>query len=310
MHAAVKSLIIPALLSGTLFAQTVAQSTIAEKLGYDKDAILLIVHADDIGLAQSVNAATIKAYENGGISSGSIMVPCPWTNDFASYNRDHPDLDVGIHITLNAEWENYRWDGTLPAGEIPSLLDEQGYFYSSVEDVARNADAAEVEKEVRAQIERAITLGIEPTHLDTHMGSIGARPELFQIYLKMGKVYQLPLLIPRFWIQMLPEEVKSAVEEEQILVDGFFMLNQAPEDGSWEKAYGAMLGQMQPGLNLMIVHLAHDNAEMQSIAIDHPEFGSAWRQKDLDFVSSHAFRKMIEKHQIHLIGWKEIKSVM
>jgi hypothetical protein len=112
------------------------QETIAERLGYDANAKLLIVHADDIGLARSVNIAAARAFEVGGITSGSVMVPCPWFPDFAGYYREHGPLDVGIHITLTAEWEHYKWGGVSPAGEIPSLLDEYGHFYASVEEVA------------------------------------------------------------------------------------------------------------------------------------------------------------------------------
>lgn len=291
---------------------TNAQETqsLSEKLGYEKDAILLIVHADDLGLAQSVNEASIEAFGNGGITSGSLMVPCPWAPDFASYYRDHPGLDVGIHITLNAEWKYYRWDGVLPANEIPSLLDEAGYLHPTVEDVARNDVPAEVEKEVRAQIERAKELGIRPTHLDTHMGSIAAKPELLQIYLKLGMEYELPLLLPRNQIMQLPSEQRSTVTGEFALLDGLYMMNSDPGTSEWTKAYGSMLGQMKPGLNQLIVHLAHDNDEMQAIAADHPDFGASWRQRDLEFVSGDEFREMLKTNGIQLVTWKQIQEVM
>lgn len=286
------------------------QKNLAEKMGYDKDAKLLIVHADDIGLAQSVNTASIQAFEKGGITSGSIMVPCPWFPDFAEYFKSHPDLDVGIHITLTAEWEIYKWDGVMPSGEITSLLDEQGYFYPTVEAVGQHADPLEAEREIRAQIERAIAFGIHPTHLDTHMGSIGANMELMQIYMKLGYEYGLPLLIPRMWIQFLPEEMRNMIEQNNVLLDGLFMLNAAPEDGSWSEAYRQMLERIEPGLNQMIVHLAIDNDEMQAISINHPDFGSAWRQNDLDFVTSKEFQEMLKENNIQLVSWKEIKAVM
>ena len=303
-------LVIPFLLSTAVTIHCMAQQNLAEKLGFEKDAILLIVHADDIGVSQSVNAATIEAFEQGGITSGSIMIPCPWANDFATYYREHPDLDVGIHITLTSEWQNYKWGGVLPSTEIPSLLDSMNYFYSTEEEVAMHTDVLEVEKEVRAQIERALILGIQPTHLDTHMGTMGVKPELIELYLKLGKVYGLPVMIPREWIHFMPDEVKSSVASEYILVDGFYEMYHEPEGMSWEEAYGSMIETMQPGLNQMIVHLAHDNAEMRAVTINHPDYGAVWRQNDLDFVTGDAFRKMIRERQIHLITWKDIKSVM
>ena len=120
--------------------QTSGQQTLAEKLGYA---------ADDIGLAQSVNDATNKAFVSGGITSGSIMVPCPWFIDFAEYYKSNPDLDVGIHITLTSEWDYYKFGGVLPATEIPSLLDKNGYFYPTNEEVGQHADPVEAEKEIQ-----------------------------------------------------------------------------------------------------------------------------------------------------------------
>jgi predicted glycoside hydrolase/deacetylase ChbG (UPF0249 family) len=280
--------------------------TLAERLGYPADAKLLIVHADDIGMAHSVNAATIQAFEKGGISSGSIMVPCPWFNEFADYYRDHPDLDVGIHLTLNAEWENYKWDGVVPSDEIPSLLDEKGYFYATEEDVGMHAVPEEVEIEARAQIERAMEFGIHPTHIDTHMESMAATTELVEIYLRLGKEYGLPVLLPRNRMQLFPVEQREMIEKEYVLVDGLFMMNAAPEHMSWSEAYSRMLDQVRPGLNEMIVHLALDNEEMRAITVNHPDFGSAWRQRDLDFVTGSEFRELLEQNGIHLVTWKEI----
>jgi predicted glycoside hydrolase/deacetylase ChbG (UPF0249 family) len=132
-----------------LFAvQASAQQTLAEKLGFAADAKLLIIHADDIGLAQSVNDATNSAFASCGITSGSIMVPCPWFIDFAEHFKSHPDLDVGIHITLTSEWDYYKFGGILPSTEIPSLLDENGYFYPTTQEVGQHADPVEAEKEI------------------------------------------------------------------------------------------------------------------------------------------------------------------
>jgi predicted glycoside hydrolase/deacetylase ChbG (UPF0249 family) len=173
---------LPAVIVGALLVlvpnSARTQQNLAERLGYDADAKLLIVHADDIGLARAVNAATARAFESGGITSGSVMVPCPWFPDFAAYYRDHQPMDVGIHITLTAEWDYYKWGGVSPAGEIPSLLDDYGHFYPTEAAVAQHAVPAEVEREARAQIERAMALGIEPTHLDTHMGTMVVTPAL------------------------------------------------------------------------------------------------------------------------------------
>ena len=289
------------------------QETIAERLGYDANAKLLIVHADDIGLARSVNIAAARAFEAGGITSGSVMVPCPWFPDFAAYYREHGPLDVGIHITLTAEWKHYRWGGVSPAGEIPSLLDEDGYFYATVEEVATHAKPGEVEQEIRAQIERALKLGIRPTHLDTHMGSVMAAPELFEIYVRLGEEYDLPVMVPRNWPQDVPEEFAEhldAVAADRPLLDGLYMMMAHDSTKSWAEAYGEMLAVVEPGLNQLIVHLGIDDTELQAVAVNHPDFGSAWRQSDLDFVTSAEFKDLLEAHDIRLVSWDEIRRVL
>ena len=284
---------------------------LAERLGFAADAKLLIVHADDIGMARSVNIASTSAFENGGITSGSVMVPCPWFPEFAAYYREHQPMDVGIHITLTAEWDHYKWGGISPAGEIPSLLDPNGHFYSTVEEVGAHADPAEVEKEIRAQIERALALGITPTHLDTHMASVMATPDLLRIYLKLGREYELPVLtIAGAWLQSAPDEIREAITAERPLLDGLYMMNAYDPAKSWSETYGEMIAAMGPGLSQLIVHLAVDDTEMQAVAVNHPDFGSAWRQRDLDFVTSREFRDLLEAHDIKLVSWDQVRKAM
>ncbi len=287
------------------------QQTLAEKLGYDAGAKLLIVHADDIGVARSVNVATARAFEHGAITSGSVMVPCPWFPDFAAFYRDHGPFDVGIHLTLTAEWDYYKWGGISPAGEIASLLDEYGHFYATVEEVAQHADPAEAEREMRAQIERAIALGIRPTHLDTHMGSVMARPELMQIYVRLGKEYGLPVLLPsRGWSENLPQGMRDDLAAGLPLLDGLYMMLAHDPSKSWSEAYGEMIAAIGPGLNQLIVHLAVDDTEMQAVTVNHPDFGSAWRQKDLDFVMSQEFKDLLAAHDIRLVSWDQVRKAM
>ncbi|MCW8802738.1 MAG: polysaccharide deacetylase family protein [Candidatus Bathyarchaeota archaeon] len=308
-----KSILIPAIMLLALLCTSIAltaQQNLAEKLGYDANTKLLIVHADDIGLAQSVNEASLTAFEKGGVTSGSIMVPCPWFADFAKDFKEHPDLDVGIHLTLTAEWDYYKWGGVLPATEIPSLLDEHGNFYASVEEVGQYADPAEVEKEVRAQIERAIAFGIQPTHIDTHMGSVMAKPEFMQIYLKLGLEYKIPVFVPRMILLGMPEEAREQIKRDYVLVDNFFMMNADDPGLSWAEAYGQMIEKVKPGLNVMIVHVANDNAEMQAISVNHPAFGSAWRARDLEYLLSQDFRDILTEQNIQLVSWKKIKETM
>src|SRR5205823_8082114 len=134
-------------------------STIADSLGFPADAKLLILHADDLGAAHSVNVASFDALDKGAISSASIMVPTPWITEVAAYARAHPDADLGLHLTLTSEWRTYRWGSVESKDKVPSLLDSAGAFPSDVPPVSTNAKLPEVEAELRAQVERALALG-------------------------------------------------------------------------------------------------------------------------------------------------------
>src|SRR5215467_9970689 len=165
------------------------QQTLAERLGYPRDAKLIIVHADDLGMAHSVNAATTKAFETGLVNSGSIMAPCPWLNEIAAYARANPQADLGLHLTLTSEWTNIRWGPVVSKDRVSSLLDKDGYLRSTESEAAQNADPKEVELEIRAQIERAKALGIVPTHLDSHMGTLYQNKALFDVFLRVAREY-------------------------------------------------------------------------------------------------------------------------
>ena len=283
------------------------ENNISELLGYDKDAKLLIVHADDLGVSHSVNQASIKAMENGAISSASIMVPCPWFSEIAQYAKEHPEFCWGLHLTLTSEWKYYKWDGVASSNEISSLLNSDGHFYESVIDVVANANLVEVEKELRGQIEKAFLSGINVSHLDSHMGSLFATPELFKLYVELGNEYDLPVLIPG---QRVPPSwnLKSFLGEIHYPIDQIKMAQFISKD--WTEMYDSMLEDMQPGLTELIVHLGYDDAELQSIMIDHPSFGATWRQNDFDYVSSAHFEAKLKEEGIQLVSWQDIRNVL
>ena len=285
------------------------QKNSAEKLGYPKETKLLIIHADDLGVAHSVNQASTDAFEAGGISSASIMVPCPWFPEIASYAQHHPEICFGLHLTLTSEWEHYRWDGVLPASEIPSLIGADGYFYPSSELVAQKADPAEVEKEIRAQVARAISFGINPTHLDSHMGSLFQRPEFFKSYVEVGRDYGIPVFIPYESVKSVAPALLDIPGKDYFFVDQYYMADTQTAD-QWAAYYSDILKNLKPGLTEIIVHLAYDNAEMQAVAVNHPDFGSAWRQRDFDFFTSEEAKRLLKENNIILITWKEIQEKM
>ncbi len=291
------------------WAQDAAPKPLAERLGYGRDAKLLIVHADDIGVAHSVNTASIRALGTGLVNSGSVMVPCPWFPEIAAYARAHPDLDLGLHLTLTSEWKHYRWDAVLPASRVPTLLDSLGFLYPEASDVAAHADPAEAEAEIRAQIERAMAFGLQPTHLDAHMGSLYQTPALFEAYLRVGRDYGLPVLLPRASLEQTPH-LTALLRPDDLLIDRLVMASPDVPADAWDAFYTRAVETLEPGVTEIIVHLAFDDAEMQAVTVDHPDYGAAWRQRDFDFFTSPAFARLLEAHDVRLITWREIGRLL
>ena len=282
--------------------------TVAERLGYPSDAKLLIVHADDLAVAHSVDAASFDALDKNAVTSASIMVPCPWLNEVAAYAKAHPNADLGLHLTLTSEWKNYRWGPVEPKDSVSSLLDPSGYLWPETGPAAQNIKAEEAEREIRAQLDRAIAAGIHPTHLDSHMGVLFARPDLFAVLVKVAHDYHLPFLA----VRVADERAKllSLLSQNDAIVDSIVMANPTVHGGEWKEFYGKAMKNLKPGLSEMIVHLGHDDAELQAVTIDHPDFGSAWRQRDYDFVTSLEFKKVLEENHIVLIKWRDLQKLL
>lgn len=170
--------------------------TYAEKLGWPKGSKVIILHVDDAGMFFSANQGTLKAMEQGTASSCSIMMPCALAASFTRYAINNPKLDVGIHLTLTSEWKDYRWSPLSGIKQVPGLVDKEGAFWPSVEEVVKNASPDEIEREIRAQVDRAITMGLKPTHLDSHMGTLFASPAFMERYIKVGAEYRIPVMFP------------------------------------------------------------------------------------------------------------------
>ncbi len=283
--------------------------TLAERLGYPKDAKLLIVHADDLGMAHSVNAATLKAFETGLVNSGSIMVPCPWLPEIAAYARANPQADLGLHLTLTSEWTHFRWGPVTPKDRVTSLLDKECYFRLTESEAAQKADPKEVELEISKQIERAKALGIVPTHLDSHMGTLYQTKELFDVFLRVAREYKLPVRVAKDWGPRI-EVLQASLTPNDVFIDRILDINQGVAPQDWAKFYTDAIRKLQPGVTEIVIHLAYDDGEMRGASFDHPGWGAAWRQRDFDFFTSDAFRKLLQENQIKLITWRELGKLI
>jgi predicted glycoside hydrolase/deacetylase ChbG (UPF0249 family) len=300
MQPLLSCLIASLLVVSTLSAQT---KTIAERLGYPANSKLLILHADDLGAAHSIDAASFAALDKREISSASIMVPTPWITEVATYARAHPNADLGLHLTITSEWHTYRWGSVTPDDKVPTLLDSVGTFPDDDSLVALRAKPAEVEREIRSQVDRALTLGIRPTHLDSHMGALFTTPELFATYVKVARDYHLPFLAVRGDPRIAPKPPLSA---QDILLDTVVTADPTIPPDQWKAWYLKSIANLKPGLTEMIIHLGSDDSELQAVTVNHEPWGSAWRQRDTDVMTSAEFKKALQDNQVILVTWKEL----
>lgn len=284
------------------------QPNLAQRLGHTKDAKLLIIHADDLGVSHSENAATIAAFDKGMVNSGSIMVPCPWFPEIAAYSKANPTVDLGLHLTLTAEWQDYKWGPVSPDAAVPNLVNEKGFLYDNCADVVRNVSAETIEKELIAQVERALAFGVNVSHLDSHMGCL-FNPKYFETYLKVGRKYGLPVLIPASGLRQFPD-MASKILPTDIVIDNIFMMNPPDAEKGVAAYYAKMLRDIPTGVSEMIIHVAYDDAEMQAITINHPDFGAAWRQQDFDYFTSEECRKILTEEGIQLVTWGDLKKLI
>jgi len=288
---------------------THAQSkTVAERLGYPADAKLLIVHADDLAVAHSVDAASFDALNKNAVTSASIMVPCAWLTEVAAYAKEHPDADLGLHLTLTSEWKVDRWGPVESKDKVATLLDPNGYLWPETVPAVQHEKPEETEREIRAQIERAIAFGIHPTHLDSHMGVLFATPELFGVYAKVAREYKLPFLAAL--TPNAPSPMLALLSDKDIVLDAVVIASPAVRPTEWLDFYVNAVKNLKPGLTEMIVHLGHDDAELQAVTVDHPDYGSAWRQRDYAVMTSPDFQKALQENHIILVKWKDLRKLL
>ncbi|MBV8859289.1 MAG: polysaccharide deacetylase family protein [Acidobacteria bacterium] len=298
------------LCAGLASAQaSVEVKSLAARLGYPADAKLLIVHADDLAAAHTINAATFKAFETGLVSSGSVMVPCPWLPEVAAYARSHPDADLGLHLTLTSEWKTYRWGGVLSKERAPTLYAADGYLYPTEDVAAAHIDVREAEAEVRAQIERARAFGLRPTHLDAHMRTLYTTRPLFEMLLRVAREERLPVMVSREWFGEAPF-LPAALGPDGIVLDRVLGADPSVRPERWAEFYTDLIKNLKPGVSELIVHLASDDEEMRAVAQDHPDWGAAWRQRDFDFVTGETFRRLLKENNVKLITWREIGKLL
>ena len=279
--------------------------TLVERLGYPPGTKLIVVHADDLGETHSVNAAAIKALQAGTINSASLMVPCPWFPEMADYAKSHPDADFGLHLTLTSERVYYRWGPVAPADKVPSLVDQNGYFHHEWKQ-GEHIDAKEVEIELRAQIERALAMGVRPTHLDSHQYRLIMNgKELFDTMLRVAHEYKLPVFVTRDWFADHPY-LQASLGPSDIVLDHTVTIEPEIPPEKWAEFYLNELKNLKPGVTEFVIHPGYDDEELRAATRERSSWGSAWRQRDYDFFTSDQFREILAQQNIKQISWREL----
>ena len=290
---------------------------VLKKLGFSDDDRVVIIHTDDIGMCQASVSAFAEMVDYGLISSGAVMVPCPWFLEAAEYAASHPSADIGVHLTLTSEWDTYRWGPLSTRDPESGLMDDQGYFHKTSEAVWQHADPDTAIAELNLQVQRAIDAGMTLTHIDTHMGSV-AHPTLIPGYVQLATKFGLPLMIPRMsaeelmvnqdvlseTAQMIAGMIQMLEEMGLPLLDRLSGLELVDATDRFEQAKQA-LGSLQPGLTHFIIHPSKDTPELRRIT-------DSWacRVADYETFTSDATRQFIEREGIQVIGYADLKALM
>lgn len=315
------------LLSFCWFTINAQDTTYAERLGYPKNARVIILHMDDAGMSLSSDRGIEKVFENGVANSTSVMMPCAWVPQIVRYINGHPGIDAGLHLTLTSEWKDYRWVPLAGASVVPGLIDSTGSLWKDVADVVKHASAEEVDKEIRAQLARALQMGFHPTHLDSHMGTLFASPPFLEKYIQLGIEMQIPIMFPGGQDANIQKEM--FLTDDQIhyfqnlgkkiwngglpllddLLNGSYDWNppaQVAKDDialtKWRVAmYEKAMLQLKPGVTMVIMHCTDPSPIFSQITDSGDK-----RKADMLAMLDPGFKKFLVDNGFILTTWREL----
>lgn len=283
--------------------------TFAERLGYPKDTIAVILHVDDVGMSHSSNLGAIESIEKGVANSFSIMMPCPWVPEIARWLQKNTNADAGLHLTLTSEWQIYRWGPVAGKKAVPGLVDNEGCLWRSVPQVITHATPDEVETEIRAQIERAEGYGFPITHIDSHMGTLFSRADYFARYMKVAIEKKLPMLAVGGHMTYVSQRESEAAKSLRPLVPKIWNAGLPVIDDlhtGWSASdtpakLQATLEELKPGVTMIIFHASVPTEDFPLITNS-----SERRKADLEALTSSKTKEIIERRKIVLTTWREL----
>ncbi len=289
-------------------AGTVGAQTLAEQLGYKKTDRLLIINNDDAGMCHAANRETIRAMEEGMLSSATIMMPCPWSNEMVRYAAKNPDKGFGVHLTLTAEWGDYRWGTLTSRDKVPGLYDDEGYMWRNVRGVYAASNPGEALTEGRAQIRKALASGVPVTHIDSHMGTYQLSPEYMDVYIALADEFDLPIRMPsQATLDTFghPHFREECAKRGIVITDNFIHEElEGYETENLEQFWTDYIRNLKPGVTEIYVHAAEESPEIRAIT------GSAERRiREGAFLRSDAFRRLIGQEGIIVISYRPLKEL-
>jgi predicted glycoside hydrolase/deacetylase ChbG (UPF0249 family) len=287
-----------------------------KKLGFAETDRVAIIHTDDIGMSHASYAAFTDLWQAGIISSGATMVPCPWFPKVAAYCKGNPTVDMGVHLTLTCEWDNYRWGPISSREAHTGMMDDEGYFPRASAGIQQNGDPDAVQHEMIAQVERAIVAGIQPTHVDTHMGTV-FHPKFFPAYAQIARRFKIPVMIPRLdetglqrWgftgdaATWALNTLREMEEDNLPLMDDITGMPLNKPEQRIEQVFAA-IDALKPGLTHFIIHPSHDTPEARAISPDLPS-----RIGDYETFMDERVRQRLKSAGVHVIGYRDLKALM
>jgi predicted glycoside hydrolase/deacetylase ChbG (UPF0249 family) len=290
---------------------------VLKKIGFANDDRLVIIHADDVGMCRASLAAYADLVDFGLLSAASVMVPCPWFPAVAAFCRNHPSdkVDMGVHLTLTSEFQSYRWGPISTHDPSSGLIDRDGYFYAESQSVGVNARPDAVQREIEAQVERALAAGIDVTHVDTHMGSV-VHPQFLPAYVQVAMQHRVPPFLLRkdeAGLQEVGVDAETAAlfvgQLEALEAHGLSLLDDLQmlpleEPRQRLDQVEQVLTALTPGITYLIIHPAQDTPELRAIAPD-------WRGRVADYetFSSEATRALFRDFGVHVIGWRDLRAL-
>ncbi len=279
----------------------------AELLGYAADARVLIVNADDFGMCHDQNEGVMTGLKHGVFTSSTILVTCPWFEEAAEFARNNPAADLGVHLTLTAEWDSYKWGPVSARHSVPSLVDERGYLWQTVAQVYEHARLGEAETELRAQIEKAIAAGVDVTHLDSHMGTLQLRADYHEIYARLANEYRVPIRLASRR-RMGTEGMGAILDQLEafgVVTPDHLVFNGPPSVPETESYWTNLIRTLKPGVTEILCHPAIARDELKSCARD-----AFQREADFRYFTSDETRKLIANEGVEMVGFRKLRDLM